>query len=240
MGNSPSQTPVGQLGRYGSQIMRELEIMGYPEPFLPRYVQPGPFIFTGTIPDNTVVPIDLTLQASFADDAQMALLLGANANDPNVLMYITAARIYFDFTGEPLDSVVMHQYRARLFLDHSANGDIRRLHPLFGDVVDDRNSVAATGTNATPVVFDSSNGESFTRFVYPWLVDLASDTFQLLPQVATNIAQAGGTPFKMALYGAAWQSQSLSAVDFRDVCGLPEKPDAHILKSMLQQRSNRR
>jgi hypothetical protein len=232
---------IENRGKYANNVFRELQLMGYPLPFSPRDVTPGPFNFVGNIPDNTTAPIDLTTAAAMAEDMQLTQILGATNNDPRVMLYITGAKIFFDFSAEPLPDVVLQAYRSRLYLEMNAHGDERRIHPLGPDLADAREAVAvAADANGAPtnVVSTVGRGEPYQRFIYPWIVDLSVDLFQVSISVATNTA--GPVPFKLELYGAAWQSQTLSGRDFRDVCGQPENGRAVIESSLLAQTLGRR
>ena len=75
---------------------------------------------------------------------------------------------------------------------------------------------------------------------YPWIVDLSVDQFTLKPSTPTNVANVGGVPITLTFYGVAFQSQSLSANDFRDLCNRNADPTAVIQSAMLAQRLGRR
>jgi len=232
---------VGRKNRFFDRISSQLAMLGMPAPWLPRDIQVGPFQAVGAVPDNTTAPIDLTQAVAWQEDRNFTQLLGANNNDPRVILYIAGVRMHLNYAGETDGAVVQQAYRSRLYMEHQASGDVQRIYSLSDALVDTRSGVAvattAAATTLTPTV---ASHEVYQPLPYPWIVDLSVDQFTVQPSAPTNIAAAGGTPFVLSFYGCAFQSQSISADDFRDICDQIGKPKDVIAAAILNRQIGRR
>lgn len=208
-------------------VLRELKIMGFPLPIFPKKLVSGPFIFTGSLPDNTTTVQDLTVGTAQASDPNLTGIFGVNgasAEKSKVILYITGVDLILDLGSENLDSSVIRQLRQNARLMHQHGSELLRYRALAADFRDNAKQLSFVDSDLTAggtrIV---GSGEAGLTFFDPWLVDLQVDTFNIANTVAVNTSAA--VPFTLIVHGAAIRGGAISSDDLVSVCqcDTPEK-----------------
>jgi hypothetical protein len=198
------------MGKAVHDVWTELKIAGYSFPYPQDVIYEGPFSAIGSITDNATTAVDLTLAAAFAQDAQMALQLGFTTNDPKIMMLVQGFRLILNLTAETATPNLGFDLAKCLYLEHT-HGKKTRYIQLRQNVIDNARFIQ-NPAGITSTLMDLG----YMSLRNPVLVDFQNDVFSIAPMVAVNTA--ANVPFNLVLYGAAWQSGSMSYDDFVDNC----------------------
>lgn len=201
-------------------VLRELKIMGFPLPVFPKKLVPGPFIFSGSLPDNATTVQDLTIGTAQASDPNLTGIFGvsgASSEKSKVILYVTGVDLILDLGGENLDTSIIRQLRQNVRLMHQHGSELLRYRALAADFRDNvkalsfvDSDLAAGGTRSV------GSGEAGLTFFDPWLIDLQVDTFNVATTVAVNTGAA--VPFTLIVHGAAIRGGSISSDDLVSIC----------------------
>lgn len=196
----------------GAQLARELAVIsGYPDISDMMVPSPGflrgPFEFQGSLPDNSIVAVDLT-DGDQLIDSKYRFAFGSGVTDTTdklkATLVVFGLELYLTPGAEtPADIAALSR---RLYVHHKpkGSGGVERVeHITRGTNAGGRTSTAVS-TTATTTTMRAASADGIRRrciFEAPFIVDMTVDTFEIAANLAVDMSAV--VPFDGLLYGFA-------------------------------------
>lgn len=195
-----------------ARVLMELAAQGAPSPDRmvnnSQVIGPQWFHFNAAFPDNTVVPVDLTLAANIADTA-LTLSLGATGNNPELSMVIDALYYRVEFLSET--EAVRNAVLSSATLSYQPGQGASDVRVALGPYAEGGTiSTDQGGQAAAPTISNTSRmfGAGYGVLQQPFAVDFQQGLFEMVPRVLVNNVAGAALTGDLWLHGYAWAGRA--------------------------------